>query len=486
MKRPTILPARSLLAAVAACAVLFTLTPRAVAEDIKLSGLLARTLDGQWPDLNDDGRLQRNEAAATTHLSVGGRHIADLSELKHFPNLETLEMYGNDAITRLDLSPFPRLVSLRIDGCTQLDQIDGLPNCRRLEEIKVTWTGLLTIDVRGLNELRVLEVNNNKLESIITTGLTQLTVLSDGNPLTGRNVDEARAAARILDFSDNPALFAILSKDSSVDSQGDDRITAGEADQVTDLNISGGDLSSLKGLERFKNLKRLYVLDIRLETIDLSAFPALEELHLRLDNLDERPLNPLKKVTVVGSPTLQRFELTQIILDSLTLRDLPSLHEIAADYGGRVQKLILQNLPRLTRIAAKGNPLRELSLEGLPNLETLELQDASLPRLDVRGCTNLKLLTATDSGIRELVFDTLPQLEEAVLTRNELTHLDVTGIPTLRLLELDENPLVSLNVFGLRHLETLHANSASYAKQRAPTLTYLNLGGTVSLRNLSW
>ncbi len=284
----------------------------------------------------------------------------------------------------------------------------------------------------------MLDVQNNKLESIITTGLTDLTILSDRNPLTGRTIDEARAAARVLDFSDNPALFAMLSKDSSVDSEGDDLITSGEADRVTDLNLNGDTLSSLKGLERFKNLKRLYVLDVRMETIDLRALPALEELELRLANLDERPVNPLKHLTVVGSPTLQRFELSESALESLTLSDLPALREIRAEHVARVKKLHLQGLPRLTHLAAKENPLTELSLEGLAQLEVLELYQASLPRLDLRGCLQLKTLTATDSGIRELVFDTLPQLERAILSRNALTRLDFTGIPRLRHLDLDE------------------------------------------------
>ncbi len=486
MTRSTLFSVRAALAACAVCAAVFTITPRAAAADIRLSGLLARAVEGQWPDFNEDGRLQPNEAAATTRIEISGRHIADLSDLKHFPNLEILGIYGNDAITRLDVSPFPRLLSLRIDSCKQLDQIDGLSSCLRLEEITITWTGLLSIDVRGLKALQVLDVQNNKLESIVSTGLTDLTILSDRNPLTGRNIDEARAAARVLDFSDNPALFAMLSKDSSVDSEGDDLITSGEADRVTDLNLNGDTLSSLKGLERFKNLKRLYVLDVRMETIDLRALPALEELELRLANLDERPVNPLKHLTVVGSPTLQRFELSESALESLTLSDLPALREIRAEHVARVKKLHLQGLPRLTHLAAKENPLTELSLEGLAQLEVLELYQASLPRLDLRGCPQLKTLTATDSGIRELVFDTLPYLERAILSRNELTRLDFTGIPRLRHLDLDENPLISLSVFGLRHLETLHANSASYAKQRAPTLTHLNLGGTVSLQAFSW
>ena len=59
-----------------------------------------------------------------------------------------------------------------------------------------------------------------------------------------------------------------------------------------------------------------------------------------------------------------------------------------------------------------------------------------------------------------------------------------TRVPTLRILDLNGNPLVALNVFGLRRLEKLDAGSGD--SSRGPTLMSLNLGGTVSLREFSW
>ncbi len=483
MKHSPLFSARAWLAVGAACAGFLTMTSQASANEIQLSGLLARAIGGQWPDLNDDGRLQLREAAQTQHLEVRG-HIADLSELRHFPNLEILEITDNDALTRLDVSKFPRLLNLRIRYCRQFDQLDGLASCRRLESIEVYETGLLAIDVRGLGALRVLDVKRNKLESIEAAGLTQLTVLSDDNPLTGRSIAEARAAGRALDFSSNRPLLELLAADSNVDRNGDDKIQAGEAEQVTDLSFTFTEVRSLAGLEQFKNLRTLYLLDCRLETLDLSRFPALEELHIRVDNLDERPRNPLRRLTISGGPALKRFELTLSALDSLTLTDLPALTEIETHYNGRVQSLVLRNLPRLTRLDATGNPLRELRLEKTAALESLQLGEASLPRLDLTGCPQLKNLVARGCRVSELLLGSQPQLETVDLSRNALTHLDFTGLPALRTLDLHGNPLVSLNVFGLRRLEKLDAGSSS--SDRGPTLMSLNLGGTVSLREFSW
>ncbi len=484
MKRFSLSSVRAVLVVGAACAGFLTLSPQAKASsEIQLSGLLTRALGGQWPDLNDDGCLQLREAAQTKHLEVRG-HIADLSELRHFPNLEILDINDNDALTRLDVSMFPRLLNLRIRYCRQFDQLDGLAQCRRLEAIEIYETGLLMIDVRGLTALRVLDVKRNKLESIEAAGLTQLTVLSDDNPLTGRSVTEAREASRVLDFSRNRPLLALLASDSSVDRNGDDKIQAGEAAQVVDLSFTFTDVRSLEGLQHFKNLRTLYLYGLEVETLDLTGPPALEELHVRAANLDETPRNPLRNLTVSGGRSLRRFEVSESALDSLTLRDLPALQELDTTYNGRIQKIDARGLPRLARVTTDDSPLRELRLDGTTALESLEIREGTLGRLDLTGFTQLKILRTPRCGIRELIFDTLPALEEADLSRNELTRLDFTRVPTLRILDLHGNPLVALNVFGLRRLEKLDAGSA--ASNRGPTLMNLNLGGTVSLREFSW
>jgi Leucine-rich repeat (LRR) protein len=483
MKHFPFFSARAVLATGIACAGFLSTQSPVVAAEIPLSGLLAHALGGQWPDLNDDGRLQPHEAAQTKHLEVRG-HFADLSELRHFPNLEILDINDNDALTRLDASKFPRLLNLSIRYCRQFDQIDGLAHCRRLEAIEIYETGLLAIDVRGLTALRVLDVKRNKLESIESSGLTQLTVFSDGNPLTGRSVTEARAAGRVLDFSVNRPLLELLARDSNVDRNGDDKIQAAEAAEVTDLSFTFSGVRSLEGLQHFKNLRTLYLYLLEIETLDLTDLPALEELHVCAANLGERPRNSIKNLTVSGGRALRRFAVSESALDSLALRSLPALQELDTTNNGRIQKIDARGLPRLARVTTDDSPLRELHLESATALQTLEIREGDLGRLDLTGFTQLKTLRAPGCGIRELLFDALPALEEVDLSRNKLTQLDFTRVPTLRILNMNGNPLVTLNVFGLSRLEKLDASSAD--TNRGPTLMSLNLGGTVSLREFSW
>src|SRR5690554_3097901 len=96
------------------------------------------------PSINttDDGEITTDEALTVDFLDVSSKGISDLTGIKAFTNLETLDC-GNNSLTSLDVS--------------------GLTN---LKELYCNNNSLTSLDVSGLTNLGILECGNNSLYSI--------------------------------------------------------------------------------------------------------------------------------------------------------------------------------------------------------------------------------------------------------------------------------------------------------------------------------
>lgn len=193
-------------------------------------------------DTDHDGGISQAEADAVTAIGsadqdpvkgngLAGLGIADVSELAHFKNLQTLVIADN-ALTQLDLSGNPGLQVL-ICGGNQLTALD-LSGTSGLTKLSVPGNKIGSLDLSGEAQLGSVDVSNNQmtglrlpagdaLTSLNATGnafssldLSQCGGLADvqvdpGANIIGRPFTDASAQSSIADLID---LYVSASGDS--------------------------------------------------------------------------------------------------------------------------------------------------------------------------------------------------------------------------------------------------------------------------------
>ena len=159
---------------------------------------------------------------------------------------------------------------------------------------------------------------------------------------------------------------------SSMDLDGDRKVSLAEADSVKTINVSGLGIKSLAGLEYFRNLKSLDCSGTHVKSFDFQL-PALEVL--KCANNEN--------------------------LATIDLSGCPSLSFIYASHTG-VKSLSLTSQTGLYRLWLDNSPISELDIAACPKLNNVNVQD----------CPNLKELTFSP----EVNLDILYLAKDAALT----------------------------------------------------------------------
>ncbi|MEP6803291.1 MAG: T9SS type A sorting domain-containing protein, partial [Flavobacterium sp.] len=143
-----------------------------------------RLIDLGYDDVIDNKVLTANIDAVTS-LNLAGRSIRDLTGIKAFKNLISLDLIYN-SVKDLDLSGLPSLESIRAYGnYSSTVNLKGLTN---LTEINFGNSNLQTLDLTGLTSLEKLEISG----PITNLDLTDQSSLTDLNcrytNITGLNL----------------------------------------------------------------------------------------------------------------------------------------------------------------------------------------------------------------------------------------------------------------------------------------------------------
>ena len=163
---------------------------------------------------------------------------------------------------------------------------------------------------------------------------------------------------------------------SMYDSDADGKLVNEEAEAVETISACADGITTLDGVQYFRNLKRLdccgSVWNGSLTSLALNRNTALEVLKCSYN------------------------QLTSISLPS-------SLIEMECRFN-KFQTLNLSGVPHLKRLDCFGNRLENLDLSGLPELESLTAGMNSFRTLDVSGNPNLKVLDLNDSPDLEILY----------------------------------------------------------------------------------
>ncbi len=235
---------------------------------------------------------------------------------------------------------------------------------------------------------------------------------------------------------------------TAIDLNKDGEIEQTEAENIGILLINNTQITSLEGIENFKNLKRFTCIGNQITSLNLSNLSKLEFLECR-DNLK------LKSVNISGLNNLQDINITRNGLTSL----------------------VFTSLEKAKKIQLYGNQFTDLTIEELPNLQELSLGESSLHKnLTVKNCPLLKIINAQSGGIENLILSDLNSLEELYLNNQKITALNTSTLNNLKQINISTNLLTQLDFSKNLKLERISCDRNK--------LTTLTLGDKPELNEL--
>ena len=391
-----------------------------------------------------------------------------------------------------------QLMELDVGHQTQLTQLDCSNN--KLTELNVKQNGglislicndnqLTTLDLSQNHSLRKLNCAKNRLACVDVTGIS-VTITADGNrcpiavrtdgkfdltTLPGFNVGKATnwnggsVSGTILTVEDGKdevsyqydcgngvkptfifeTSLPINEKNfpdpnfrkyiKTYKAGGRDVLTVEEQRKVESIEVKGWNISNLKGIEAFPNLKELNCENNSIQKLDLRQNPELEKLICNKNQLTQLDLSKNPNIYFLNCSWNQLEQ-----LDVSHLKDLVTLDCSHND----LEQLDVKNSKSLVALNCSANQLTELDVDVThkPNLERVECQNNQLTSLILGQNKLLKKLNCAHNQLTQLNLNNMISLKDLNCFNNQLTVLDVSDSPKLTTLWLGDNHLTSLNL----------------------------------------
>lgn len=242
---------------------------------------------------------------------------------------------------------------------------------------------------------------------------------------------------------ENPALSSalqeVLERDYGITIELDENnhatLSQMDANLVTRLDLGDGyektPISSLEGIEHFKNLTYIWCSMYGIETCDFSQNKALRFVNLNHNNLTSLNLNQNTELTYVSC--MGNSNLTSLKIDSC--QNLEALEVSGTDLTN--ESLVVPNKKNLTMLGY-GDTALTFNFEEFPSLKEFTCNNLGLPDLDF------------------LPDSTKAQLTYLYCSNNELDTLDLTKYPNLRHFYCQGNKIKVLDITPLDNLTDLN------------------------------
>ena len=253
-------------------------------------------------------------------------------------------------------------------------------------------------------------------------------------------------------------------------------LTVEQQKNVTEIEVEGRNISNLKGIEAFPNLKELKCGNNSIQNLDLRQNPKLETLKCNKNQLTQLDLskNPQIDYLICSWNQLKQ-------LDVSNLKDLVTLDCSHND----LEQLDVKNSKFLVTLNCSANQLTELDADVThkSRLVSVECQNNQLTSLILGENKGLTKLNCAHNQLTQLNLNNMSALKELNCANNQLTVLDVSDSPELTTLWLKNNHLTSLNLDNNPNLNFSITDIYSSDFNNVYTVT-LNPDRTFDLRNL--
>ena len=298
--------------------------------------------------------------ASVAELNIAEKGLTDLSALKYFTGLQTLDCRRN-LLTTLDVSALTNLTSLdcSLNWLTELD-VSALTN---LTSMDCSFNSLTKLNVSRQTNLTSLDCSDNQLTALDVSALTSLTS---------------------LDCSDNQLKALDVSKLTGLEDLDcyRNKLTALNVSNLTgltDLDCSENQLPALN-VSNLTGLTDLDCSDNQLTALDVSKQTGLEDL----DCAD----NQLKELDVSKLTGLTKLDCSDNQLTALDVSKLTGLTKLDCAYN-QLTALDVSALKGLKTLYCYGNLLTALDINGLTALENLDCSENRMSSLDISKLLNL-------------------------------------------------------------------------------------------------
>ena len=319
--------------------------------------------------------------ASVKELNIAEKGLTDLSALKYFTGLQTLNCSGN-SLTELDVSALTNLTSLDCseNALTTLD-VSALTNLTSLDCYR---NELTTLDVSKQTNLTFLDCSFNSLTTLDVSKLTNLTSL-----------DCYRNELPELDVSN---LTGLTKLDCAYN-------------QLTALDVS-----------KLTGLTHLDCSDNQLTALDVSNMTLLTNL----DCSD----NELTALDVSNQTLLKDLDCADNQLTALDVSKLTGLVELDCS-GNQLTALDVSNLTHLTILDCSDNQLTALDVSKQTGLKELDCAKNLLTELDVSNLTGLEDLDCAKNLLTELDVMNLTLLMDLDCSENRMSSLNISEFRNL-------------------------------------------------------
>lgn len=226
---------------------------------------------------------------------------------------------------------------------------------------------------------------------------------------------------------------------------GRDVLTVEEQRKVESIEVKGWNISNLKGIEAFPNLKELNCGNNSIQKLDLRQNPKLKTLKCNKNQLTQLDLskNPAIDYLYCSDNQLEQLDVSHLELDYLYCSN------------NKLEQLDVKNSKWLKELDCSKNELTGLDVDVAhkPNLVRVECQNNELTSLILGENQMLEKLNCAHNQLPQLNLNNMSALKELNCAHNQLTVLDVSSSPNLTKLWLKNNHLTSLNLDNNNNLD---------------------------------
>lgn len=409
-------------------------------------------------DTDENGALSDEEIAAVTDMNISSLGIADLTGIRLFISLQTLDCSRN-MLTALDVSGLTELRSLdcSVNSKTGEGEEDvytltalNVSGCTALEELVCMGNAITSLDVSDCAGLKVLNCNYNRLTVLDMSKNTALTSLScTGNRLASLDVSGCVCLVELscglneltaLDVSHLSALETLNCTSMELDS-----LDLTGCVSLKELQCHGNGLAALD-VSDCAALTHLYASNNALVELDVSGSGNMSLLYCDGNDLVSLKLSETLRDAVTSGETTYHENLGVVVykLDSVSVRtDMDIQMDVPVDAENFPDDAFRAHVAENIDTDADG----WLSMSERSN--TTNLSVSSLGISDLTGLdhfVNLAYLDCRNNALTELKLHALTKLEQIRCSGNALTELDVSACPKLWLLSCFDNDLAALDV----------------------------------------
>ncbi len=227
---------------------------------------------------------------------------------------------------------------------------------------------------------------------------------------------------------------------------------------ITDVNVSESELTSLKGIEYFTSLQRFFCENNQISSVNISNNIELTNIdisHNLLEELDVTKntkilylycdVNKLTSLNVSNNTELIGLSCYGNELEELDVTKNTKLKSLDCRDNSLTSLDVTKNL-KLERLDCFWNDLVSLDVTNNTELTSLECAGNTFSSLDVSKNTKLQSLWCNAMDLTFLDISNNTELTGLCCTNNELTSLDLTNNTKLQRLYCAQNKLASLDI----------------------------------------